>query len=59
MPNPLDDLVFPVRCNYPGCDSGLLHSGIEVDEHITQEHLPEAVWAFAFEQMESTGTNQD
>jgi len=48
---PLDELPFPVTCTYPGCGAGLFYSGIEVDEHISEEHLPQAVWAFAAEHM--------
>lgn len=51
MPSPLEDLPFPVMCGYPDCDSGPFHNAIEVDEHITQEHLTEAVWTFAVENM--------
>jgi hypothetical protein len=51
MNNPLDNLPFPVRCTYPGCDCGLFRTAIEVDEHITEEHLPEAVWTFAEQNM--------
>jgi hypothetical protein len=50
--NPLEALNFPVVCTYPGCESGLLHNAIEVDEHISEEHLLEAVWTFAHEHME-------
>jgi hypothetical protein len=39
--------TYPVRCTYPDCDSGRLDSAIELDEHITEEHLAEAVWTFA------------
>jgi hypothetical protein len=50
---PLDSLPFPVVCSYPDCDAGPLNNGIEVDEHITAEHLQESVWTFAQENMRS------
>lgn len=56
MKNPLDELPFPVRCHYPGCDSIPLHNAVEVDELITEEHLPQAIWTFALEQMRDVNT---
>lgn len=50
MSTPLDNLPFPVTCKYPGCGV-VLESAIEVDEHITEEHLPEAIWNFADDNM--------
>ena len=47
MNTPLDELNFPVRCTYPDCSAGPFVTGDQVDEHITEEHLPEAVWNFA------------
>lgn len=52
---PLDSLAFPVCCTYPGCEAGPFRSGEEVDEHITDNHLPEAVWDFAMENMKHLG----
>ena len=49
MSTPLDDLPFPVVCEY--CDAGPFNSAVEVDEHITADHLPEAVWGFAADNM--------
>ena len=46
---PLDDLPFPVVCEY--CGDGPFSNAIEVDEHISESHLPEAVWGFAADQM--------
>jgi hypothetical protein len=46
---PLDELPFPVTCEY--CEAGPFANANEVDEHITEEHLPEAVWLFAEEHM--------
>ena len=51
--NPLDALSFPVICCYPGCGEGPFVDAIQVDEHITENHLLEAVWSFAIEQMRS------
>jgi hypothetical protein len=51
MSTPLELLDFPVRCDYPECGAGPFHSGDEVDTHITEEHLPEAVWEFATNNM--------
>jgi hypothetical protein len=51
MTNPLDDLPFPVSCQYPGCGDGPFLNGLQVDEHVTEVHLAEAVWTFALEQM--------
>jgi hypothetical protein len=51
IPHALEALPFPVRCSYPQCDQGPFHNAIEVDEHITAEHLAEAVWTFAYENM--------
>ena len=48
---PLDELPFPVHCDYPDCDSGPLYNADEVDLHITAEHGPEAIWTFADEHM--------
>lgn len=53
MSNPLDTLEFPVSCEYAGCGA-VLNSGIEVDEHISEEHLCEAVWVFAMWNMKPT-----
>lgn len=47
--NPLDKLKFPVKCTYPNCNGGPFFNGNEVDEHITAEHLCEAIWVFAFD----------
>ena len=44
MKTPLDELPFPVFCEL--CEEGPFNSGNEVDEHITENHLPEAVWGF-------------
>jgi hypothetical protein len=52
MPNPLDKLPFPVRCNYPDCGAGPFTNGVAVDEHIMAEHLTEAIWDFAESTME-------
>ncbi len=49
--NPFNELQFPVVCSYPGCEAGPFLTAVEVDEHITEEHLPEAIWTFALEQM--------
>jgi hypothetical protein len=49
----MDNLPFPVICSYPDCGAGPFVNAIEVDEHITEEHLMEAVWTFAEEQMRS------
>lgn len=49
--NPLDELPFPVYCVYPECRGGPFANGIEVDEHITEEHLAESIWTFAAENM--------
>lgn len=46
---PLAHLPFPVTCKY--CGTGLFYNAIEVDEHISEEHLPEAVWMFAVDNM--------
>ena len=46
MKNPLEGLPFPVICIYPQCGA-LLANAVEVDEHITEEHLPESIWTFA------------
>ena len=46
--NPLEQLAYPVRCTYPDCGE-VLRDAIALDEHISEEHLPEAVWTFAFE----------
>lgn len=51
MKNPLDELPFPVMCRYPGCGEGPFTDGVQVDEHISENHLPEAVWTFAVQQM--------
>lgn len=51
MPNPLEQLHFPVMCNYPECGQGPFKNAIEVDEHICEDHITEAVWTFAFENM--------
>lgn len=50
MFNPLEEFIYPVTCTYPDCGV-VLHSAIEVDEHICEEHLTEAVWTFADENM--------
>lgn len=49
--NPLDGLNFPVSCAYPGCGEGPFSNSMQVDEHITESHLPQAIWTFALEQM--------
>lgn len=49
MATPLDELSFPVWCEY--CEAGPFVNGNEVDEHITEEHLPECVWGFAADHM--------
>ena len=49
MTTPLDELPFPVNCDY--CDEGPFKNACEVDEHITENHLSEAVWSFAYEHM--------
>jgi hypothetical protein len=46
---PLDTLPFPVMCTY--CDEGPFNNVIEVDEHITEDHLSECVWDFALNHM--------
>lgn len=51
MNTPLEALPFPVLCGYPDCGAGPFNNGDEVDEHISEEHLPEAVWTFAEENM--------
>lgn len=48
---PLEQLPFPVMCTYEECGEGPFLNGIEVDEHITEEHLCETVWSFAFDNM--------
>lgn len=57
--NPLDALPFPVKCQYPGCDAGPFVNGDEVDEHISEEHLTEAVWLFATENMREVNNRSD
>jgi hypothetical protein len=47
---PLDELSFPVRCDYADCGE-VLNSAMAVDEHITECHLPESVWTFAHNYM--------
>ena len=47
MSNPLDDLSFPVYCDYVGCGTGPFTNGDQVDEHISEDHGPEVVWHFA------------
>jgi hypothetical protein len=49
LKTPLDELPFPVIC--ASCGAGPFNDAIAVDEHITEEHLPEAVWAFAYDHM--------
>ena len=44
---PLADLPFPVKCCYADCEGGPFNNAVEVDEHITEEHLPQAIWSFA------------
>lgn len=51
---PLDKLPFPVTCNYADCGAGPFKDAVEVDEHVSEEHLPEAVWDFAYENMKGT-----
>jgi hypothetical protein len=51
MSTPLDEFNFPVRCRYADCNAGPFISGDEVDAHITEEHLCEAVWTFAADHM--------
>lgn len=48
MDNPLHQLSFPVSCR---CGDGPFANAIEVDEHITADHLPEAVWDYAHDNM--------
>ena len=50
--NPLYELEFPVYC--ASCKQGPFQNEIEVDEHITEEHLPEAIWDFACANMKGT-----
>jgi hypothetical protein len=50
--SPLDELPFPVFCTY--CDDGPFVDAIQVDEHITEDHLTEAVWNFAQDFMKVT-----
>jgi predicted dienelactone hydrolase len=47
---PLDELPFPVTCI--SCGAGPFQDAVAVDEHITEEHLALAVWAFAHDNME-------
>ena len=54
MSTPLDELDFPVFCSYPDCAAEPFNTAIEADEHITECHLPEAVWDFAVEHMKPT-----
>jgi hypothetical protein len=49
MRNPLDELPFPVVC--ASCKAGPFDDAIAVDEHISEEHLAEAVWGFAYDHM--------
>jgi len=49
---PLDELPFPVICEY--CEDGPFKNAEQVDEHITAEHLPEAIWGFAADNMKTT-----
>ena len=51
--NPLENLPFPVLCAY--CGAGPFDNAIEVDEHITEDHITEAVWDFASDQMKHIG----
>lgn len=55
---PMDELSFPVRCTYADCDEGPFKNADEVDEHITESHLAEAVWDFAFEHMKASGAGE-
>lgn len=48
---PLDELPFPVFCDYADCGCGPFKNADQVDAHISEEHLPEAVWTFAAEHM--------
>lgn len=54
--NPLDVLPYPVLCRYPGCGAGPFETPVAVDEHITEEHLPQAIWTFALEQMRNVNS---
>lgn len=49
MGNPLGELTFPVYCRT--CKAGPFFDGDQVDEHITEDHLAEAVWDFAHDNM--------
>jgi hypothetical protein len=51
--SPLEKLMYPRCCTYPGCEEiSLFKNAVELDEHITEQHLSEAVWNFAVEHSE-------
>lgn len=56
MSNPLDELAAlgPVSCSYPGCNEGPFKTGTEIDEHVCEVHLTEAVWDFAYSNMRAS-----
>ena len=53
MSNPLDSIDYPARCYYPGCGAGPFSDALQVDEHICSEHLTEAIWTFAHENIKA------
>lgn len=53
MDTPLEHLGFPIRCTYAGCDAGPFTSAEQVDEHVSEDHLVDAVWLFVEEFMRS------
>jgi len=55
MSKPIEKLDYPVKCGYTGCGEGPFYSAEQVDEHITENHLPEAIWTFAIENMDYDG----
>lgn len=59
LKTPLSDLPFPVYCSYPDCGDGPFENAGEVDEHISDMHLPEAVWTFAAEHMKPKAAAAD
>lgn len=44
----MDQLPYPVRCAYAECGAGPFANSEALGDHITAEHLAEAVWDFAF-----------
>lgn len=50
MNTPLEQLDYPRRCN--ACGDGPFLTAIELDEHITEDHISEAVWSFALDETE-------